>query len=380
MHSRTLVTVDIPEVKTDIETDREIQNTISDLETALERCDKDSIGSKIMNRIYLGRFKGMSNTFARAVYQAVDELLEPYSESTENPEYLDFEDHTDDLKNEYENKSVDCIKLPGGKIVSVHNRIIFDKFIIRDGLVYQKYFGQLKHEKRSKTAKKMTALTDYPYKKLYKSFKDFAELERYMDYNDEYEGYGYVYNPDAFYDWYCIGGRWPKMFLVKEECTDFTIGDRDYPDDYYEAPQGYCWVSAARKKDIQWKEMRRCIFNEAIREYKEYKKIFETGIIPEEHYCRITENGVSAYGHLLYSKGETLSEYLTREGIKDMCKHIFSQYAHAYLQDGIYHSYDECTVDKETGKSSFEEWRNMLDEFYNSLDDNAVLVSVDCHF
>ncbi len=78
MHSRTLVTVDIPEVKTDIETDREIQNTISDLETALERCDKDSIGSKIMNRIYLGRFKGMSNTFARAVYQAVDELLEPY--------------------------------------------------------------------------------------------------------------------------------------------------------------------------------------------------------------------------------------------------------------------------------------------------------------
>ena len=101
MHSRTLVTVDIPEVKTDIRTDCKIQNTISDLETALERCDKDSIGSKIMNRIYLGRFKGMSNTFARAVYQAVDELLEPYSESTENPEYLDFEDHTDDLKNEY---------------------------------------------------------------------------------------------------------------------------------------------------------------------------------------------------------------------------------------------------------------------------------------
>ena len=28
MHSRTLVTVDIPEVKTDIETDREIQNTM----------------------------------------------------------------------------------------------------------------------------------------------------------------------------------------------------------------------------------------------------------------------------------------------------------------------------------------------------------------
>ena len=72
-----------------------------------------------------------------------------------------------------------------------------------------------------------------------------------------------------------------------------------YPDNYYEAPQGYRWVSAARKKDIQWKEIRRCIFNEAIRKYKENKKIFETGIIPEEYYCRITESGVSAYGHLL---------------------------------------------------------------------------------
>lgn len=380
MHSRTLVTVDIPEVKTDIETDREIQNTISDLETALERCDKDSIGSKIMNRIYLGRFKGMSNTFARAVYQAVDELLEPYCESTENPDYLEFEDHTDELKDEYENKSVDCIKLPGGRIVSIHNSIVCGKYTVHNGLVYQKRFGQLKNEKRSKSAKKMTVLPNYPYKKLYKSFEDFAEQENYMVYNDEFKGYGYVYNPDAFYDWYCIGGRWPKMFLVKEECTDFTIGDRDYPDNHYEAPQGYRWVSAARKKDIQWKEIRRCIFNEAIRKYKEYKKIFETGIIPKEHYCRITESGVSAYGQLLYSKGETLSEYLTREGVKDMCKHIFSQYAHAYLQDEIYHSYDECTVDKETGKSSFEEWRNMLDEFYNSLDDNAVLVSVDCHF
>ena len=168
----------------------------------------------------------------------------------------------------------------------------------------------------------MTALPDYPYKKLYKSFKDFAELEKYMDYNDEYEGYGYVYNPNAFYDWYCIGGRWPKMFLVKEECTDFTIGDRDYPDNYYEAPQGYRWVSAARKKIFNGK---RCADASLMRQSGNTKNIRKS-LKPdhsEEHYCRITENGVSACGQLLYSKGETLSEYLTREGVKDMCKHIF---------------------------------------------------------
>ena len=375
MHSRTLVTVDIPEVKTDIETDRKIQITINNLEVALERCDKDSIGSKIMNRIYLGRFKGMRNTFARAVYQAVDELLEPYCESTENPDYLEFEDHTDELKDEYENKSVDCIKLPGGRIVSIHNSIVYGKYTVHNGMVYQKRFGQLKNEKRSKTAKKMTALTDYPYKKLYKSFKDFAEMERYMDYNDEYEGYGYVYNPDAFYDWYCIGGRWPKLFLIKEDCTDFTVGDRDYPDEYYKAPDGYKWAAAARKKDIQWKEMNRCFFDDAIQKYKRYKEIFETGVIPENEYFQITDNSLKSFGSILYQKGETLSEFLTRIELKEQCKHTFSQYVHAYLQDGIYHCYDECQRDGDVN----EMWRTMVDEFYTSLDDDTVLVSVDCH-
>lgn len=375
MHYRTLVTVDIPEVKADIRTDCKIQNNINNLEDALAKCDKDNFGAMIMKEIYLSRLMGMRNTFARAVYEAVDELLEPYSESTENPEYLDFEDHTDELKDEYENKSVDCIKLPGGRIVSIHNSIVCGKYTVHNGLVYQKRFGQLKNEKRSKSAKKMTVLPNYPYKKLYKSFEDFAELERYMDYNDEYEGYGYVYNPDAFYDWYCIGGRWPKMFLVKEECTDFTIGDRDYPDNHYEAPQGYRWVSAARKKDIQWKEMNRYFFDDAIQKYKRYKEIFETGVIPENEYFQITDNSLKSFGSILYQKGETLSEFLTRIELKEQCKHTFSQYVHAYLQDGIYHCYDECQRDGDAD----EMWCTMVDEFYTSLDDDTVLVSVDCH-
>lgn len=54
-----------------------------------------------------------------------------------------------------------------------------------------------------------------------------------------------------------------------------------------------------------------------------------------------------------YSKGETLSEYLTREGVKDMCKHIFSQYAHAYLQDGIYHlNFTNRTYSREDRRQS----------------------------
>lgn len=61
----------------------------------------------------------------------------------------------------------------------------------------------------------MTVIPNYPYKKLYKTFERFAEEEQCMDYNKEFDGYGYLYNPNAFWDWYQIGGRWPNLFLVK---------------------------------------------------------------------------------------------------------------------------------------------------------------------
>ena len=379
MHYRTLVTVNIPEVKPDTETDLVIQDIINNLNTALKRCGKSEIGQRVMSEIYLNRYKGMSNAFAREVYNAVDSLLDQYCGGTENPDYLEFEDLTDSLREEYENKSIDCVKLPNGRIVGIHNHIIYDKFIIRDGLVYQKRFGHLKHEKRSKGAKKMKALPDYPYKKLYKKFEDFAEHERCMEYNDEYKGYGYLYNPHAFCDWYLIGGRWPKMFLVKEDCTDFSVGERDCPDKYYEVPQGYRWVSAARKKDIQWKEIRRCIFNEAIERYKMYKEIFETGIIPEGNYCKITENSVEHFGNMEYQKNETLAEYLTRKCIKEKCKHTFSQFVYAYLKDGCYYNKDDYMTNNTNNTVPESVWYDMLDEYYNSLDDNTVLISVDCH-
>ena len=44
MHFRTLVTVNIPEVEPDIKTDQEIQESIKNIEIAMERCGKGNIG------------------------------------------------------------------------------------------------------------------------------------------------------------------------------------------------------------------------------------------------------------------------------------------------------------------------------------------------
>ena len=60
------------------------------------------------------------------------------------------------------------------------------------------------------------------------------------------------------WDWYQIGGRWPVTFLVKADCTEYSFGERSWGNysKKYPAPEGYMWVSAARKKDICWDVMR----------------------------------------------------------------------------------------------------------------------------
>ena len=248
MHYSILVTVDIPKTTPNPEQDRAI---LTQLELIGQNRTKDDIVSEIL----AGRLRNLSNEFARHVDDEVSMSLEPYCEQTDNPAYLEFEDHTDELRDEYENGSVDCIKLPEGKIVSVENPRFWNRYIIGDdGKIYQKYFGPLQHPKRSKSAKKMSVLKNYPYKKLYKTFDDFAQNERYFTYDEQNKGYGYTYNPNAFYDWYSIGGRWPFLFLVKEECEEFSLGESSWAvNDIPQAPKGYKWVCAARKKDIQWK-------------------------------------------------------------------------------------------------------------------------------
>ena len=65
-------------------------------------------------------------------------------------------------------------------------------------------------------------LVNYPLKKLYKTLGEYAEQYHGYVYNEEEQGYGYYSNPNAFYDWYVIGGRWPRVFLVKESCTEYS--------------------------------------------------------------------------------------------------------------------------------------------------------------
>ncbi len=371
MHFLNLITVDIPTITPQPELDAKVQEEIELLKAV--KSEKN-----FMADYYIEKLNSRSNAFGRRVDTEIDIKLEPYYEQTENPDYLEFDDRTDELREEYETGKTDCIKFPGGRYYSVDHYMVRNKFIIgEDGLVYQKDFGPLHHPKRSKRAKKMTAYKDFPYKKMYKSFDAFAQKERYFDYNEDYKGYGYLCNPNAFYDWYQIGGRWPYVFLVKDNCEEFSIGERSWGiHEKPHAPEGYRWVCAARKKDIQWKVMFEHSKESAIQNFHTLEKSYAECKIPEGWYGKITENGISGFMEMLYIKGETVQQYLARHRI--IRKYKYPSFPYGYLDDqGEYHSEDSMPSRDE--KKIKRMWHKKVNRFIDSLSDETVLVGVDCH-
>lgn len=202
--------------------------------------------------------------FETGVRYKVNELLERYDEYTENIEYLEFEDKTEEIKRQYENDCIDCIRLPEGKIVPCLN--LSERFVIKDNKVYQRYTYPLLKLKRTKRAKRMKALANYPIKKLYHNIREYACMWCGYVFNEQIKRYGKYYNSNVLYDYYLIGGLWSKLFLIKDSCKEYVIGDTFSEDnDSRNTLNGYKWVCAARKGDIEWDLMKKYSIHKAMR-------------------------------------------------------------------------------------------------------------------
>lgn len=368
MHFTTLVAVELGDYPVCKLADEVIKDELAEL----AKVKKDSIPIKVLVECRMTELRSLTNSFARAVNTAVESRLEPYCECTENEEYLEFVDETEDVKSRYEG-TTDCIKLPNGKIVLAYT--LSDKFRIKDGLVYQRNFGPLKHDKRSKRAKRMIALPEYPLKKLYKTFEDFAVNYLGMRYDEEYNGYGYYCNPNSFWDWYRIGGRWPCAFLVKSDCEEYGPGNYDLDDELPAPPEGYKWASAARKKDIQWQTLIDYEKKRMAERFEYYRNIFEKKEVPKnEWYLHLEDDGVYSHRNFaVYLNGETFEENQVRrkflvgsDYLSLPCYYVDSEYWHT--QDGWWGDSDDNGT-----------WKAEVKKFYDSLSDDTVLVSVDCH-
>ena len=188
MHFTTLVTAEIPEIEENPLLDDCVKEEIEELKKV---CSEKNGLYRIMPRIFLEDLLARRTPFGRAVVDAADELLAPFSEQTETPEYLEFFDMTEELQERYETETADCFKTPDGRIVEAGDPVIDYRFVIRDGKVYQRAAGLFHREKRTKKARKLTAMPSYPVKKLYKSYPEYAESRGYF-LDEETKKYGYL--------------------------------------------------------------------------------------------------------------------------------------------------------------------------------------------
>ncbi len=312
----------------------------------------------------------------------IDEIMEPFSENTENPDYLEFQNKEEEYRQAYETQTVDCIRMANGSLLTIYDSNFHRRYTIKDGAIYQKESGSLHHEKRTKKAKKMTFLPDYPLKKVFRKYKDYMEDYCGYIYNENEDAYGYYINPNSFYDWYEIGGRWPYTFLVRSDCASAIGGEKSWFNKDSEppyAPDGYKWTAGARKKDIAWDVMKQIGIQEQTELFRTLEDCFKSGKALENYfYAQITDEGILDWQSYLYKAGETLEQYLGRHNLGSDCQYPCSPYG--FVHDAEYCSRgDMGWFGISTNEKEDVVWRDTVQHYLEGLPEDSWLVSLDCH-
>lgn len=314
--------------------------------------------------------------FDQAIEDDVGVALEPFCECTEESCYLEFVDETDEYRPRYEHDKIQRMQMVNGKIYEPYNPDFTRKFQLMDGVVYQRDFGPLRHFKRTKKAKQIKVLPPTPLTKMYATFEACMDDRWGIEYNESQNAYGYFCNPNAEWDWYSIGGRWPFQFLVSAE-EDCVVRSTDETGD---APDGYAWVAGARKSAIQWDLMKSLALEKATGDFYVLEKWYETDIKPNhvDSLCRRVDDGIAGWQTMPYIKGETLAEHLQRIGILADRKYFVDVYS--FLQNGEWISKGDMgwfgfsSNDKEES-----DWVGILEAYIDQIPDDDFIVSVDCH-
>lgn len=369
MHFSVMVPVKVPVI-----TDEAIQRAeaakayVAAMQQLPEQSEQTLMDSVIL-RCNLQHAASISTPFASAVEEAVAEVMEPYSQDTEDPRFCEFEDETEDLKNAFEHDTIECISY-NGKYYGLYHFKNFRKCsdgVIREITANGKEFLSAK-------AQQMMVVT-IPVKEFYGTFRKYAKEQ--ANYCKEKKAWGYWHNPMCFWDWYSIGGRWNYGLLVKEDCEDIVggmpgAGVRD--DSAPVAPPGYKWTSAARKKDICADEMTKWSIAETRAKYDQYKAMWD-GTEPLGEHIDKKPDGLYYWGRCIFDPTQSIADVLAKNDYRP--ENAVSRYFHAYLDtvnttpgDGEYGYYDnECSDD----------WESQFADFWADLDDDHVIVTVDCH-
>lgn len=314
------------------------------------------------------------------VERMVVDLLAPYDENNTDIAYMEFDNRTEEGRTAYEQRGVDCVKTPDGRIIPCHDYEFSQRYELYDGKVYRRRFGPLHHRKQTKKSKRYLALPNYPFRKLFATAETFMTEYWGFEAGKEAGQYGYYFNPNGQWDWWQIGGRWPFQFLVRADCALAVAGEpsglfKELPKQ--DAPEGYRWVAGARKCDIAWDVMREFVRNKCTVQFRQYEEWYKTGDIPKELIGRVTlaKDGVVSYGEYLYRKDEDLEQYLSKFGLSDQNKYPIRTYAYVDADGWNEHGWGGS----EPSADERQAWYAEVADFIEKQPDDALLVSVDCH-
>ena len=237
----------------------------------------------------------------------LDQIMEPFNESTDFHEYMEFEDLTEEMKEAYDKKTVDMVQFPDGHRCTVMDSEFYLRFQkIDDGRIAE--FLD-KGRKVSAVTKESAALIYLPEQ----PFKDFCSFERYCEeYEDlaqEEDGrWGRWSNPNAYWDWWTIGGRFSGLLMAKETSETALFIPREQVSQF--VPPTLC--NGVKMRDFDWEGLRKLQMETDERRYKILSEAFLTHDTSALHGpYSIKEDGIyNIFGEAVYKAGQTLQDFM----------------------------------------------------------------------
>jgi hypothetical protein len=214
------------------------------------------------------------------------EEMGKYSES--NEEYFELEDYTDEVINKYI-VELNEIKKNNGEF----------SFEIKDFL------------------KKYPSISNYAYKKF-----DYETHEM-----KDGEKYGYLSNPNSFYDWCVIGGRWRLTLSNKnnEVATSFKFKDLNFEDTGFIKYFSEIWDKIFDKNYI-FKNREEEI------DFKDYKEIIESKQLTKEDFInKYKSYNLSSIEWIVWPDGEEMFETSKKEPVIERLKELQKEYPEHYI-------------------------------------------------
>jgi hypothetical protein len=282
--------------------------------------------------------------------------LDPYYEQVEpDSPYAVFKDETEEYREQYEKETQEYIVMPDGRLCLPWD----DEFEVPDPNIP----GFCSHKVPEHLERRQV-----PFKETYKTFEEFVQQWHDRPYDEKEGGFGYYHNPNAKWDWWQLGGRYEGWLTVKAGTERDTLifggpGVFGHDKNAYVRPDGRFGCDGCRKADLDFD----C---ERERNIASVKERWER-MVAEGH-----ENSADLRK---FKYGFELED--TFESVMAQAEHENPFLTFAILLDG--HWYEKGHMGAfgivNGSKSQISGWCGEVNDLWNKIPYDAVVVVVDCH-